>query len=280
MPKNFRSNVVEIASGSSDDPVVIAGTDDPSSGGGISAPQGSLFLRFGAGEGQLWLKFSDSDTGWKMISSEEIIEDHIENKNNPHEVTASQVGKDIAQWNADRIQNLGVSEDDPESGQALVWDGDKWRPGEVAGGTPSIGEISSDVTNSTVSISQKEEFSLVDVSTKSNILRGFSMPSNGILRFDEEDPGTEFLVLARLVIYADGTDFEARVRIALNNQTIEETEAIEPVFGFVSNKIHVNIFTFKNLSLSKDDELSVHIANWTGSEDIKINRMLISARNI
>jgi hypothetical protein len=41
--------------------------------------------------------------------------------NNPHTVTAAQVGNATAQWNADKIQDRDISASAPSSGQVLAW---------------------------------------------------------------------------------------------------------------------------------------------------------------
>jgi len=56
-------NIVLI-SGGAGDPEVLAGTVDPSAGGGVAAPEGSIYLRFGAGAGEQWVKTGALDTDW------------------------------------------------------------------------------------------------------------------------------------------------------------------------------------------------------------------------
>jgi len=51
------------------------------------------------------------------------IDTHIANVANPHTVTAVQVGKDTAQWNADEIQGETVVDTDKATGKALIYDG-------------------------------------------------------------------------------------------------------------------------------------------------------------
>src|SRR3990167_1241049 len=41
---------------------------------------------------------------------------------NPHQVTASEVGKDTAQWNANRLQGFAVNATTPTANQVLTWD--------------------------------------------------------------------------------------------------------------------------------------------------------------
>lgn len=63
MADNFRTDVVEL-----DQANVLSGTVDPSAGGGVAAPEGSIYLRFGAGAGQVWRKTLAADTGWNQIA--------------------------------------------------------------------------------------------------------------------------------------------------------------------------------------------------------------------
>lgn len=49
------------------------------------------------------------------------IDTHIANTSNPHTVTATQVGKDTAQWNADKIQGVTVDDTDIANGKVLAY---------------------------------------------------------------------------------------------------------------------------------------------------------------
>jgi hypothetical protein len=60
-------NIILI-SGGAGDPEVLAGTVDPSAGGGVPAAEGSTFLRFAAGAGQSWLKIGALDTDWIQLA--------------------------------------------------------------------------------------------------------------------------------------------------------------------------------------------------------------------
>lgn len=59
-----------------------------------------------------------------------VIDSHLSSTDNPHRVTSSQVGNDIAQWNADSIMGRKVSTATPADGQILRWDASssKWVP--------------------------------------------------------------------------------------------------------------------------------------------------------
>jgi hypothetical protein len=56
-----------VISGGAGDPKYIAGTVDPSAGGGVPAPEGSIFSRFVAAAGEFWLKTGAADTAWSQI---------------------------------------------------------------------------------------------------------------------------------------------------------------------------------------------------------------------
>lgn len=59
------------------------------------------------------------------------IDAHIDDFDNPHNVTAIQVGRDTAQWNANQLQGIPVSPDDPLDGYILEYDGYQWAPVSV-----------------------------------------------------------------------------------------------------------------------------------------------------
>lgn len=60
------------------------------------------------------------------------FQDHVNNKKNPHNVTADQIGKNLAQWNASKIQNYSVSNIAPIIGQVLVWNGTEYVPSSTS----------------------------------------------------------------------------------------------------------------------------------------------------
>jgi hypothetical protein len=61
-------NIVLI-SGGAGDPGVYAGTVDPSAGGGVVAAEGSLFERYVAAGGEVWIKTGAAATAWTQIVS-------------------------------------------------------------------------------------------------------------------------------------------------------------------------------------------------------------------
>jgi len=64
------------------------------------------------------------------------IDSHIASTSNPHSVTATQVGKDTAQWNANKLQGRNVSAAAPANTNVLTWnDGaSQWEPQAGGGG--------------------------------------------------------------------------------------------------------------------------------------------------
>lgn len=58
------------------------------------------------------------------------IDSHTTNTNNPHSVTAAQVGNTTAQWNANKIQGVNVSSTTPTDGQYLryISANSRWEP--------------------------------------------------------------------------------------------------------------------------------------------------------
>lgn len=73
------------------------------------------------------------------IAREADLQTHIADGTNPHSVTAAQVGKDTAQWNADELQGSPVATQAPNSGQSLVWTGSEWLPQTPIGAGNVIG---------------------------------------------------------------------------------------------------------------------------------------------
>lgn len=46
-----------------------SGTADPSAGGGVAAPEGTIYLRFVAAAGELWLKQGAAATDWHRVAT-------------------------------------------------------------------------------------------------------------------------------------------------------------------------------------------------------------------
>ena len=79
------------------------------------------------------ISITPSGTGTTIISkvatpsaasdaaNKSYVDAHSSRTDNPHGVTASQVGRDTAQWNADRIRGVAVSSTTPSNGQILVY---------------------------------------------------------------------------------------------------------------------------------------------------------------
>jgi hypothetical protein len=58
------NNIILLSGSTGNDPEVLAGTADPSAASGVAAKEGSIYLRYGAGAGQIWFKTAAADTGW------------------------------------------------------------------------------------------------------------------------------------------------------------------------------------------------------------------------
>jgi hypothetical protein len=67
MANEFTSERIILVSGGAGDPLLLAGTADPSAGAGLAAPEGSLYYRFGAGAGQTWYKEGAANTAWQQL---------------------------------------------------------------------------------------------------------------------------------------------------------------------------------------------------------------------
>lgn len=61
MAKNLRADIVDLGVAT-----LRSGTVDPSAGAGVSAPEGTLFLRHVSGAGELWVKTGPADTDWEI----------------------------------------------------------------------------------------------------------------------------------------------------------------------------------------------------------------------
>lgn len=60
---------ISIDSGGASDPQLMANTVDPSAAAGISAPEGSLLMRFVATAGEVWFKDGAADTAWTQVGA-------------------------------------------------------------------------------------------------------------------------------------------------------------------------------------------------------------------
>jgi hypothetical protein len=64
----FKADTFDISTNTT----LISGTADPSAGGGVAAPIGSLYTRTGVGTGQLWIKTAAGNTAWLRIADSVI----------------------------------------------------------------------------------------------------------------------------------------------------------------------------------------------------------------
>lgn len=108
---------------------------------------------------------------------------HEARTNNPHNVTAAQVGNTTAQWNANQIQGRAISTTAPTSGQALVWNGTTWVPGNVSGAVTSVNGQTGAVTLNTGAIAEGTNLYYTDARvdariTAANLVSNASLSSH------------------------------------------------------------------------------------------------------
>jgi hypothetical protein len=65
-----------------------------------------------------WTPAPDDDS---MYATSANLNSHVTNTSNPHNVTANQVGRSTAQWNADRLQGTLISSATPTQNQLLTF---------------------------------------------------------------------------------------------------------------------------------------------------------------
>jgi hypothetical protein len=58
-----------VISGGAGNPLVLAGTVDPSAGGGVAAPEGSIYLRYVGAAGETWYKQGAANAAWVQIAN-------------------------------------------------------------------------------------------------------------------------------------------------------------------------------------------------------------------
>ena len=63
----IKSDAIEVVSGGAANPKVVAGTADPAVG--FSAPEGSIYLRYGVGVGKAYVKSGVGDTNWGEVDA-------------------------------------------------------------------------------------------------------------------------------------------------------------------------------------------------------------------
>lgn len=76
---------------------------------------------------------------------------HISLTNNPHNVTASQVGKSLAQWNANKIQGYSWTVNTPTNGYIPVWRDSVfvYEQKPISSGNPAWGDITGSLSGQT-----------------------------------------------------------------------------------------------------------------------------------
>ncbi len=63
------ANSYKVISGGAGDPLILAGTAVPTSGGGVSAPEGSIYMVYASGAGKTYYKSGAANTAWTEIVS-------------------------------------------------------------------------------------------------------------------------------------------------------------------------------------------------------------------
>lgn len=101
--------------------------------------------------------------------SHSAIDSHISSSDNPHHVNADQIGKDVAQWNCNRLLGRNISTAVPSDGQVLKWNAEKkiWVPGNEAAFTAES-NTASNIGKSGVGLFKRKkdanlEFKKIDV---------------------------------------------------------------------------------------------------------------------
>jgi len=91
-------SVILLSGSAGNNPGVYAGTVDPSAGGGVAAKEGSVYLRYGAGAGQIWYKTAAADTGWTQSdpSASATVREIPSEKWVQNNVAASQSNVDLS----------------------------------------------------------------------------------------------------------------------------------------------------------------------------------------
>lgn len=116
---------------------------------------------------------TDFDTEVSNNASVAANTAHLGLTNNPHSVTAAQVGNTTAQWNANQIQGRAVTTDAPSDGKALIWNALnsalEW--GDASGGATVLTDLTDTPANYTDS-----EFYLLRVNSAANAVE-FVVPS-------------------------------------------------------------------------------------------------------
>jgi hypothetical protein len=85
---------VTVISGGAANPIMLAGTVDPSAGGGVAAPEGSLFMRYVAAGGEQWKKTGVAATAWTKVGDFVWTDDgtYLTPANSPRRVRLNATG--------------------------------------------------------------------------------------------------------------------------------------------------------------------------------------------
>lgn len=73
MAKTFSADTVAVPDGAGVSPVLISRDLDPTAGGGVAAPLGSLLMRTTAGSVALYQKFAAPNTSWRFAGPQILL---------------------------------------------------------------------------------------------------------------------------------------------------------------------------------------------------------------
>jgi hypothetical protein len=97
------------------------------------------------------------------------LDAHVTNFNNPHAVTASQVGNTVAQWNANLLQGVPVSSTVPTSNQTMRYNStsSQWEPSNLSAQSPlsfnnGVLSIATGTTSGTVAVGNDARFATAE----------------------------------------------------------------------------------------------------------------------
>jgi hypothetical protein len=93
----------------------------------VSLSNGNIVLEPN-GTGTLSLKKVAAPSANGDAATKLYVDTHENRTDNPHSVTAGQVGNTVAQWNANQLQGRNVSAAAPNISQVLGWTGSAWAP--------------------------------------------------------------------------------------------------------------------------------------------------------
>ena len=108
----------------------------------------------------------------KGTNTHSQIDAHIGATNNPHSVTAAQVGNSTAQWNANQLQGVDVTTVSLQTGQPLSYNGNDWVNGPILDDFVTI-----DTLNNPTVVTNLDH--VVDLSWSAGVHSGCVVTDNG-----------------------------------------------------------------------------------------------------